>query len=425
MVTRTAGTTLSLLVAALAVSSCSSTSTASVSVSVRGDVQLPVDSRIISARVVPGATLVSLLRARRVANGEVAALVAQASAVFDLRKVRADQPYRIAQTFDGALRWFEYEIDGDRRLQVKRSDGEASGGFVAEVVAIDKAARVAAVRGVIDDAATSLVAAMDRAGETIHLSLELAEIFSSDVDFNTELRPDDRFELLVEKLYRVGEAPREQEEDAFAGYGPILAAQLDNDGRRLRAVRFTPDGGSPRYFDSEGRSLRRFFLRSPLQFQPIVTSRFSRRRLHPILHDYRPHYGVDYRAQAGAAVIAVAGGVVVFAGPNGGSGRMVHLRHANGFQSQYLHLSSIAVRRGARVQQGQLIGRVGSTGLATAPHLDYRLKKHGVFINPETAHRKMPPGEPIPPDQLARFLEIRDRAFADLSSTSVVHTSEF
>jgi murein DD-endopeptidase MepM/ murein hydrolase activator NlpD len=121
---------------------------------------------------------------------------------------------------------------------------------------------------------------------------------------------------------------------------------------------------------------------------------------------------VDYRAPHGAPVVAVADGVVTFAAMNGGSGRMVDLRHGNGFQSQYLHLSTISVRRGARVRQGDVIGRVGATGLATGPHLHYQLKKNGVLINPVTAHRAMPPGDPVPASQRDAFREVRDRALA-------------
>ena len=159
------------------------------------------------------------------------------------------------------------------------------------------------------------------------------------------------------------------------------------------------------------------------RFQPVVTSGFSRSRLHPILREYRAHLGVDYRAPAGAPVVAVSDGVVVSAGPSGGSGRMVHLRHANGFESEYLHLSAIAVRAGSRVHQGELIGRVGATGLATGPHLDYRLKKNGAFINPLTAHRSMPPADPVPAARMAEFTLVRDRAFAALSVPAVTRAS--
>jgi murein DD-endopeptidase MepM/ murein hydrolase activator NlpD len=137
----------------------------------------------------------------------------------------------------------------------------------------------------------------------------------------------------------------------------------------------------------------------------------------------RAHLGVDYRAPAGAPVVAVADGVVVSAGTSGGAGRMVHLRHANGFETEYLHLSVISVRAGGRVRQGELIGRVGSTGLATGAHLDYRLKKNGAFINPVTAHRAMPPADPIPATQMAAFEAARDSAMAALSTSAVAHVA--
>ena len=379
------------------------------------DIALPADIRTISARVLPGATMASLLRAHEVAESEVVALVAHASRVFDLRRVRVDQPYRLAQAINGALRWFEYEIDSNQILKIARADSPPDLAFVAEIVPIEKTSKTATVRGAIDAGANSLIAAMDRAGESVDLSLALADIFASDVDFNTELQPGDRYELTVTKLYR--------ENDEFAGYGPILAAELHNDGRRLRAIRFEPSGGPPGYFDEDGRSLRKFFLRSPLKFEPVITSGFSRRRLHPVLHQYRAHQGVDYRAPTGAPVVAVSSGTVVFAGVNGGNGRMVHLRHSNGFESQYLHLSSIAVRRGARVDQGQLIGRVGATGLATGPHLHYALKKNGVNVNPVTAHRAMPPGDPIPDGDRQRFQEAWEDAVATFVSPSVVPAS--
>jgi murein DD-endopeptidase MepM/ murein hydrolase activator NlpD len=360
--------------------------------------------------------MASLLRANLIAESEVAALVTRAATVFDLRHVRVDQPYRLARALDGALRWFEYEIDADRLLKIARAPDQPVPEFVAEILPIEKESRTVTIRGAIGTEADSLVAAMDQAGEAIDLSLALAAIFASDVDFNTDLQRGDRFELVVEKLYREG--------TQFAGYGPILAAELHNDRRRLRAVRFQPDGGSPGYFDEQGRSLRKFFLRSPLKFEPVITSGFSGRRFHPVLHDYRAHQGVDYRAPTGAPVVAVASGTVVFAGTSGGSGRMVHLRHANGFESQYLHLSSIAVRAGSRINQGDLIGRVGSTGLATGPHLHYALRRNGVNVNPVAVHRAMPPGDPIPPADAPRFAEVRDQAFASFGSAAVIAAAD-
>jgi murein DD-endopeptidase MepM/ murein hydrolase activator NlpD len=404
------------------------------------DIALAADFTSVSARVAAGATLATILHAQQVATDEVEAIVRRAASVFDVRKVRTNQPYLLEKRPNGTVRRFEYEIDGDRVLRVSRPASQDDD-LTATVLPIEKTRRPGIVRGRIDRETSSLVAAMDAAGETIDLTLALADVFSGDIDFNTDLQPGDRFELLVEKQYRerAGAGPRERQpmvagprerqpmvagprepQEEFAGYGPILAAEFENAGHRFRAVRFTPDGGSPGYFDERGISLRRFFLKSPLKFDPVVTSGFSRSRLHPVLHEVRAHLGVDYRAPTGAPVVAVAGGTVVAAGSSGGSGRMVHLRHANGYETQYLHLSSIAVRRGARVEQGEIIGRVGATGLATGPHLDYRLKKNGVFVNPVTAHRGMPPGEPVPSAQLASFAAARDRAFASFSQPAVI-----
>ena len=376
------------------------------------DIALAADATIVAATVARGQTLTSILRAQDVAAADVAEIVERAGALFDLRKVRADQPYRLTKTLQGSVNRLDYEIDGDRSLQVVRSGKEA---LVASIEPIPKTRRVEVVRGRIDRDHPSLVAALDEAGETIDLTLALAGIFGGEIDFATELQPDDHVELTVEKQFR--------DEDRFAGYGPILAAEFTNVGRHVRAVRFMPEGGAPGYYDEHGVSMRRFFLASPLKFQPIVTSAFSRSRLHPILREYRAHLGVDYKAPSGAPVVAVADGLVVSAGTSGGSGRMVHLRHANGYETEYLHLSTIAVRAGAHVRQGELVGRVGATGLATGPHLDYRLKKDGSFINPITAHRSMPPAEPIPPAQMVAFIAARDRAMAALSTSAVVRVA--
>ena len=411
------GILLLLVGAAVASSACDTRTNASVArtdtvAAAQGDIVLSRETRVVAARVRAGATLASLLRAHDVAVADTAAIVAQAASVFDLRKVRANQPYRLETTHAGTVRGFDYEIDGDRFLRVGRSPDDA---LVARVLPIPKTRSVEVVRGRIDREHSSLVAALDAAGETIDLTLALAGIFGGDIDFAPEVQPGDHFELTVEKQFR--------DDRQFAGYGPILAAEFTNAGRRVRALRFTPDGGSPGYYDEHGRSMKRFFLASPLKFQPVVTSAFSSARMHPVLREVRAHLGVDYRAPAGAPVIAVADGVVVSAGISGGAGRMVHLRHANGFETEYLHLSAIAVKAGARVRQGELVGRVGSSGLATAAHLDYRLKKNGAFINPISAHRAMPPADPIPTLQMAAFEAARDRAMGALATASLARVA--
>ncbi len=367
------------------------------------DIALKSEHVVISARVTAGATLASLLRAQSLAAADVAAMINRAGAVFDLRKVRVNQPYRLETDLAGSVTKFEYEIDGDRFLRLSRTDAND---LSAELLPIPKTRRIEHVSGHIDRSASSLVSAVEAAGETIDLTLALADILGGEIDFSTEVQPGDRFDVSVEKQFR--------DDHVFAGYGPVTAVEFNNAGRRVRAVRFTPEGGAPGYFDERGTSMKRFFLASPLKFQPVITSGFSKSRLHPVLREYRAHLGVDYRAPAGSPVVSVSDGVVLSAGMAGASGRLVHIRHANGFESEYLHLSSISVRAGERVQQGEVIGRVGSSGLATGPHLDYRLKKNGAFINPVTAHRAMPPADPVPSAEKAAFAAVRDSAFAEL-----------
>ena len=371
------------------------------------DVALEPEAEVIESRVPRDATLAGLLRAHDVSQEVVTAVVEEARTVFDLRRLRADHPYRLVRTFDGLLRRFEYHIDTDQFLRVVHSSD--TGGLVdAEVVPYERQRARVSMRGTIDADRPSLVAAIGGSGETVELAIALADVFSGDIDFYNDLRRGDRFELLFE---------RELRESRNAGYGRILAAEFENDGRRLRAFRYAVPEKAPGYYDEQGRSLRRFFLRSPLRFEPRVTSGFSYRRLHPVLGVHRPHLGVDYAAPYGAPVVAVGNGTVISAERSGGSGLMVRLQHANGYQTYYLHLSSIArgIQRGARVAQGQLIGRVGATGLATGPHLDYRMRRNGEFLNPLRVHRSLPPGEPIPPEFLGDFEAARDRAVAELA----------
>jgi len=227
-------------------------------------------------------------------------------------------------------------------------------------------------------------------------------VFGGQIDFNSDLQPGDSFEVLLEQWTRDGQ---------FAGYGAILGATFVASGRKHQAYRWVhPATGKAAYYDEEGRSLQRFFLASPLKFEPRITSHFSHRRFHPVHHTVRAHLGVDYGAPHGTPVYAVAAGTVVSAGWAGGGGNQVRIRHDRGIETYYLHLSSFApgVRAGTRVQQGQLIGRVGATGTATGPHLDFRVRKNGVFVDPVAERRRQPPGDPIPPALLPEFLSARD-----------------
>jgi murein DD-endopeptidase MepM/ murein hydrolase activator NlpD len=370
------------------------------------DILLRPDTATIKDRVPQHATLATLLRDLEMRTDVIPTIVEKTKAVFDPRHLHAGNAYQLVRTTDGLLRDFQYEIDTDRYLRVAATPGEEATTVRAEIVPYDKERALISLRGEINRDAPSLFAAMKQAGETSVLSGKMADVFSGEIDFNTDLQLGDSFTVAFERVLREGQP---------IGYGTIVAAEFDNAGRRHTAILFTPPGGKPGYYDERGRSLRRFFLASPLPFVH-VTSRFSRSRLHPILKIYRPHLGVDYAAPTGSPVVAVANGVVVSAGFSGEGGRVVHLWHASGYETYYMHLSAIApgVRAGAHVSQGQLIGRVGMSGMATGPHLDYRIRKSGSFINPADVRRSLPPGEPIPASAMAQFVVERDRALARL-----------
>jgi len=364
------------------------------------DVALTKDSDFLNGYIPARTTIASVFGHHMVQSADAAALVSTIAATIDVRKIRAGQPYALDRLLDGRVRHFEFEIDGDKRLLVDRATEGAGPRFLATVERIPKETSVVAVEGEINHETNSLMAAIDKAGERIELALAMADIYSGEIDFNADLQPGDHFRVLVERQTREGK---------LSGYGAILAAEFVNDNRTLKAVRFTPDGGSPGYYDEKGQSLKRFFLKSPLKFEPRITSSFSHSRQHPILGYARAHNGVDYGAPSGAPVASIAPGVVTLAGWTTGGGRTVRIRHSNGYESEYMHLSATTTHTGAHVGQGELIGRVGATGLATAPHLHYGLKKNGSYVNPIVEHRNMPPGEPVAPSLMNVFSSERDR----------------
>jgi murein DD-endopeptidase MepM/ murein hydrolase activator NlpD len=375
--------------------------------SVGNDITLAPDTTVVRGEVPPNTTLASMLSEHGLAGDAVHRVVEAARTVFDPRRLRSSQPFSIERTLEGALRFFEYEIDTDwflRVLPVATGAPEVR----AELVPIPKTLEHDSAAGTIGGDTPSLFQAMAASGESAELTLALAEIFSGEIDFNNELQPNDRFALSFERWNREGRP---------STYGAITGAEFHNAGRVLRAIRFTPPGGKPAYYDEQGRSLRRFFLKSPLKFEPRITSRYSLRRMHPVLGRARAHRGVDYGAPTGAPVVAVSSATVVSATYDNANGRMVRLRHSGGYQSYYLHLSAFApgIRAGARVDQGQTIGRVGATGLATGPHLHYGLQRNNQWVDPVREHRNMPPGEPVPASAMEAFVAARDAALADLA----------
>lgn len=327
-------------------------------------------------------TLATLLEGE-LAPARVHALVEAARPAYDLALLTAGRPFGLAVDSRGLLRFFSYGIDELRTLRVL----PVGDGLRADILTRRYDSRVECVAGRIR---SSLFAAVAEAGEQDQLALDLAEIFAWDVDFNTELRAGDGFRACVLKLSLDGRHAR---------YGSIQAAELLRGERVLRAVRYQGRRAAG-YYNPDGTPLRKAFLRSPLRFTRI-SSRYSAARRHPILHRLAAHRGVDYAAPRGTPVHAAADGVVRLAGRHAGFGLAVRLRHANGFETLYGHLSRVAVRPGQRVEQGAPLGSVGATGLATGPHLHYAMLRAGSPIDPLRV--ELPPAEPVPADERAAF----------------------
>ena len=337
-----------------------------------------------------------------------AATVKAISAVkeaFDVRKFRAGSHLTFARTQDGILESIEYIIDPDNKLQLLHFDDN----FVASIVEVPGTISTVPVRGTLKG---SLFESMERAGERPELAIEMAEIFAWSLDFYRDPREGDEFNILVEKkVYDNGQPPT---------YKRILAAEYNNSGTVFDAYMFPGPDGKPYYYSGDGRSLQSAFLRSPLKFQARVSSNFSHRRLHPVLKVYRPHYGTDYAAPTGTPVHSVAAGRVTSSSRDRANGNIVKIRHANGFETMYLHLSKRLVRAGDRVEQGQRIGLVGATGLVTGAHLDFRLKKNGRFVNFRSL--RLPPVATISEEQSEEFAAARERMLALMKPDTLADT---
>jgi len=274
-------------------------------------------------------------------------------------------------------------------------------GFSVTVEGAQTERRIVMKSGVID---SSLFAATDSAGIPDSIASDFAELFSGEVDLHRDIRRGDRFAVTYEMIYSDGYAVRP---------GRILSAEFLNQGRKLQAVFFESPDGSKDYFTPTGRSLRQAFLRSPLEFSR-VTSGFSTSRFHPVLQIWRAHKGTDYGAPIGTRVRSTADGVIVFAGWQNGYGKVVEIRHTGSFTTKYGHLSDFSgsVRKGLRVAQGDVIGFVGMTGLASGPHLHYEFHVNGVQADPQRAVPQQGPS--ISPDVREVFLRTSSEAIAQL-----------
>jgi murein DD-endopeptidase MepM/ murein hydrolase activator NlpD len=322
-------------------------------------------ARIFSKQGIPPAQLHNI-----VASGGVAK---------KLTRIYPGQKLRMRTTPEDGLLELFYEIDALNQLQVTRSGS----GYEPQLIEREPARRARRASAEIEN---SLFLAAQRANLPENITMELAGIFGWDIDFALDIRRGDQFSVLYEDLYLDGER---------IGTGNILAAEFVNDDKLYQAVRYTDKQGRTDYYTADGRSMRKTFLRTPVEFSRI-SSRFSLGRKHPILNRIRAHKGVDYAAPRGTPVKATGAGKIVLRGKKGGYGKTIVIQHGSRYSTLYAHLNSYArnLKNGSRVQQGQIVGYIGSTGLATGPHLHYEFLVNGVHRNPLTV--KLPDAAPLP-----------------------------
>jgi murein DD-endopeptidase MepM/ murein hydrolase activator NlpD len=347
---------------------------------------LPVDSfNVIENTVQRNDFLGSILEAYHVENITIANLARKSKPVFDVRRITAGSQYTIFCTKDSLQKavYFVYQPNAIDYIVYDLRDSITITAGKREVTT-----KVETASGVIT---SSLYEALDKAGSDPALAMKLADIYAWTIDFY-KIQQGDFFKVVYEQRY-VKDEPVEP--------GQVRSAIFSHEGDTFYAFYFQPDTTqSGDYFDETGKSLRKAFLKAPLKFSRI-TSRFTMRRFHPVQKRYKAHLGTDYGAPTGTPIISTGNGTVVESFYNRNNGNFVKVRHNNTYTTQYLHMSRRAVKRGQAVRQGQVIGYVGSTGLATGPHVCYRFWKNGQQVDPY--RQKFPAATPIPDNSLQAF----------------------
>lgn len=353
---------------------------------IKRDSQTPADvTRELVLTVKPGDSLAALFTRNDLNPGDLHSIMQSDAAAERLRKIMPGDQIQVQASAEGKVLGLSMPADETSRLEVHRNGD----GFVIEKSAVPVQRVVRSANGTIE---SSLFAAGYDAGLSDNLIMNLAGIFGWDIDFALDIRKGDEFRLIYEEVYRDGEKVKD---------GPILAAEFNNAGRALKAVRFVDDDGDSSYYAPDGRAMRKTFLRAPLNFQ-YVSSSFNPNRYHPILKRVKAHNGIDYRAPKGTPVYAAGDGRVTRSSYNKYNGHHVFIQHGGGYVTKYLHFTHRTVRNGQRVKQGQVIGYVGATGLASGPHLHYEFLVNGAHRNPRTVN--LPDAEPIPEQYREEFL---------------------
>ncbi len=359
-------------------------------------VEARLPERVDAREVAPGSTLGTLLEEAGVLGPDRHNVLLAFAEVADPRRVRAGAQVRVRwQGVPEALKGVDVLLDRDRTVQVRREGPAWSSSEAVAPVATDTVFAAGAIQSMLWTSVTGLDALADMPPSDRERVLHrLDQVFQWQVDFSREIRSGDSFRFVLERRVR---------SDGSMRSGRLLAAELVNQGRAHHAIWFDPNGdGEGTWYDREGLSVRRAFLRRPLDFRRI-SSRFSPSRRHPVLGTWRAHRGVDYSADAGTPVMATGNGVIVRRDWSDTYGRVVDVRHPNGFLTRYAHLRDWrrGQRIGTRVAQGEVVGYVGMTGLATGPHLHYEMHRAGRRVDPLAI--ELPAGDPVPADDLERW----------------------
>ena len=356
-----------------------------------------------------GETISELLSRAALAESEADALLAELNQFQDPRRLRPGSVISYRKSFEtGSVRGMALRIDADRTLNMQRAGSSWAGAIEEVPVETDSVVLTGSVRSSLYAALAAGDGEGVPASERERIADLLADrIFAWQIDFSRDLRPGDQFRILSERMVRP---------DGTARAGRVLGVQLSLNGRDHEAYLYQTADGTEDYYGRDGESLKRAFLRAPLEFRRI-SSAFSRSRFHPVLRTNRPHLGIDYSASSGTPVRAVGDGVIRRANFSSSYGNVIELAHNRGYASRYAHLRGFArgIRPGVRVKQGDLIGYVGSTGLSTAPHLHYEFHSGGKAVDPNSI--KSLTGEPVPSRYRSDFratiasrLRVLDRA---------------
>jgi murein DD-endopeptidase MepM/ murein hydrolase activator NlpD len=343
----------------------------------------PMAALIVEVK--PGDSLDRIFRRNNLSVADLAAMLSIKEAKKSLKKIKPGDLIEITHDQKHVLS-LSRRLGETVSLRIVAEGSRYRTEFITHPVEV----REAVAQNRID---SSLFVAGSDAGMSDALIMNLAGIFAWDIDFALEIRKGDSFALLYEVIWQDGRRLRD---------GDILAAEFINQGKTYRAIRFKAPDGKVEYYTPEGLNVRKAFLRAPLDFSR-VSSNFNPNRLHPILKTNRPHRGVDYAANKGTPIKAAGDGTIIFRGRNGGYGNCVIIQHGGNVTTLYAHLSKFAGgrKKGSRIRQGQILGYVGSTGLATAAHLHYEYRLNGVHRNPRTV--ALPPAQPVPEKYRSEF----------------------